>query len=318
MSANPMLSIEQQTGALYGRLWPHYDDKLFLESVALFEKRWRLNGEPADFFVGKKCLDVGCGGGRYSIAMRSMGAESVVGIDVGEEGIRDAAQRAEKIGVSHVTFRQASALELPFGDGEFDFVCCSGVLHHTRSVSRGLAEIYRVLKPGGSLYLLLYGSGGVFWPLNYVMRSFAGLLGKDEIERCVQEAGYPANRRRAIVDDLFVPVLETYPAERVDRMLRDEGFREWRRWSGGRMDHENDPSSMLQELESRVLLWEAGARTSTNALATAAENNAAAISRAVIASVRCLIASEAAGSISQEQLRAAVIGHGHHRLIAVK
>lgn len=318
MGSNATLTIEQQTGGLYGQLWPHYDDQLFLESVGLFEKRWKANGEAVDFFVGKHCLDVGCGGGRYSIAMAAMRAASVIGIDVGEEGIRDGAKRAAQLGVSNVSFRRASALELPFEDGRFDFVCCSGVLHHTTSVARGLLEIFRVLQRGGSVYLLLYGAGGVFWPLNYVMRAFAKLLGTEEMDRCVSAAGYPANRRRAILDDLFVPVLETYPAERVEQLLRDAGFREWRRWSGGRMDHENDARSMLAELESRTLLWEAGAKTALDPVTAAIESNAAVIHNAVIAAVRDLIRDEAAGHISAAQLREAVIGHGHHRLIAVK
>ncbi len=318
MGTNPTLSIEQQTGALYGGLWPHYDDKLFLESVALFEKRWRANNEPADFFRGKKCLDVGCGGGRYSIAMASMGAESVTGVDVGEEGIEDARRRAEQLEVSNVTFRRASALELPFPDAQFDFVCCSGVLHHTTSVARGFSEIYRVLKPGGSLYLLLYGAGGVFWPLNCVMRAFAGLLKKDEMDRCVVAAGFPANTRRSILDDLFVPVLETYPAERVDQLLGDAGFRNWRRWASGQMDHENDARTMLKELEKRTLLWEAGAEAASDPVAASVERHVGTIGRAVIAAVADLIAAENEGTITVSQLRDAVIGHGHHRLIAVK
>lgn len=317
MATNPT-TIEQQTGALYGNLWPQYDDKLFLESVALFEKRWRANGEAPDFFRGKRCLDVGCGGGRYSIALSALGAASVKGLDVSEEGVQDATRRAQQLGLANVTFRCASALELPFGDAEFDFVCCSGVLHHTRSIGRGMAEIYRVLKPGGSVYFLLYGAGGVFWPSNYVLRAFAKLLGGEEMERCVQAAGYPANRRRAVLDDLFVPVLETYPPERVDQLLRDAGFREWRRWTAGRMDHENDARSMLAELESRTSMWEAGARTASEPRTASIEQHAAAISHSVVAAVRDLIAMQEAGLISDSQLREAVIGHGHHRLIAVK
>ncbi|HLG98180.1 MAG TPA: class I SAM-dependent methyltransferase [Bryobacteraceae bacterium] len=317
MATNPM-TIEQQTGALYGQLWPQYDDPLFLESVSLFEKRWRANGEPADFFQGKKCLDVGCGGGRYSIAMSALGAASVTGVDVSEEGVRDAARRAEQLERTNVTFRRASALDLPFADSEFDFVCCSGVLHHTTSISRGMAEVYRVLKPGGSLYLLLYGAGGLFWPSTCVMRAFAKLLGRSEMERCVQEGGYPANRRRAILDDLFVPVLETYPPERIEQLLRDTGFREWRRWTEGRMDHENDARTMLAELEGRLLMWEAGARSAPDYHVASIERHAAEISRKVIASVRDLIAMEQKGLITADELRDTVIGHGHHRLIAIK
>jgi hypothetical protein len=101
-------------------------------------------------------------------------------------------------------------------------------------------------------------------------------------------------------------------------MLRDAGFQKWRRWGGGRMDHENDARTMLEELESRTLLWEAGSKTATDPVAGSVEKHAASISRGVIAAVRDLIAAAEAGKISEVQLRDAVIGHGHHRLIAVK
>src|SRR5690242_13736880 len=58
--------VELRTGTLYGSFWPQYDDELFAQSLALFKERWLANGEDVNFFAGKRCLDVGCGGGRYS------------------------------------------------------------------------------------------------------------------------------------------------------------------------------------------------------------------------------------------------------------
>ena len=87
------------------------------------------------------------------------------------------------------------------------------MLHHTRSVEKGLREIHRVLKPGGSLYLLLYGAGGIFWPLNYLLRPLPRLSGRMIWMSAVENAGYAANRRRSVLDDLFVPILETYTKE---------------------------------------------------------------------------------------------------------
>ncbi|MBV9742978.1 MAG: methyltransferase domain-containing protein [Acidobacteriia bacterium] len=312
------VTVEQRTGQLYGDLWPQYDDKLFRESLDLFAKRWQANGEDPEFFHGKRCLDAGCGGGRYSLAMSQMGAASVMGVDVSESGLEDARRRGQRLGFSNVTFQQASVLDLPFSDADFDFVCCSGVLHHTSAVERGFREIYRVLKPGGSVYILLYGAGGVFWPLNYLMRALAGVLGKNEIEQYVAQAGYSASKRRAVVDDLFVPILETYSGERVASLLRNAGFGPVRIWQGDRMDHETDAASMLAELETRCRLWEAGADASSDAATAKIAWHGAAISSAVIAAVRFLTEQHAAGQISKQMLRDAVIGHGHHRLIAVK
>ena len=114
--------------------------------------------------------------------MALMGAKSVVGVDVSESGLAGRCRRAPSgwaIRMSPSSRPRRSNCR--FADAEFDFVCCSGVLHHTRGVEQGLREIHRVLKPGGSMYLLLYGAGGVFWPLNYLLRPFATLVGPEPI-----------------------------------------------------------------------------------------------------------------------------------------
>jgi ubiquinone/menaquinone biosynthesis C-methylase UbiE len=311
-------SVEFNTGKLYGGLWSQYDDDLFMKSLALFKDRWLANREDANFFQGKRCLDVGCGGGRYSLAMAHMGAASVVGVDVSESGLADASMRAQRIGYSNVTFEQASALSLPLADGDFDFVCCAGVLHHTRSVERGLREIHRVLKPGGSMYMLLYGSGGLFWPLNYLLRPFASLVGQDELEMAVEAAGYAANKRRAVLDDVFVPLLETYSRERVEQLLSDAGFSKWRYWTSARMDHETDAHTMTVELETRLRMWEAGYQHSADPLKAVLQMHAANLCRTTIAAARDLVEQQRLGRITADQLQNAVVGHGHHRFVATK
>ncbi len=310
--------VEQDTGRLYGDFWHRYDDELFKQSVLLFEKRWLANGEARDFFRGKRCLDVGCGGGRYSFAMVLMGAASVVGMDVSDSGLEDARRRGSALGLRRVAFQQGSVLELPFANGEFDFICCSGVLHHTVGIERGLAELYRVLKPGGSLYLLLYGSGGLYWPLNLLMRPLARALGEREVDRCIGAAGLRANKRRTILDSLFCPILETYAEERVAFLLREGGFERWRRWSCGQFDHESDPETLLEELEIYPRLWQEGARTAAEPVAGRIEARLADVCQSVVLAGRGLMDQWRGGSLSERQLHEAVIGNGHFRIIAEK
>ncbi len=226
--------------------------------------------------------------------------------------------RGERLGYSNVTFRQATALELPFGDAEFDFVCCAGVLHHTRSVERGLREIHRVLRPGGSLYMLLYGAGGVFWPLNALLRPFAALVTQDDLDVAVENAGFAANKRRSVLDDLFVPILETYTRERVDQLLAEAGFGQPRRWTSARLDHETDAHTMLAELESRVKIWDAGYQNTADPGKAVVQLHCANLCRTVISAVRDLIEQHKAGHLNAEQLQEAVVGHGHHRFIATR
>ena len=312
----PESTVERRTGRLFGELWSRYDRALFEESVGLFRQRWLANGEAPDALVGKRCLDVGCGGGRYTIAMARMGAELVVGMDVGAAGVADARGRAAELGEARVAFQQGSALQLPFPDHAFDFVCCSGVLHHTPGVERGLAEVHRVLRPGGRAYLLLYGDGGLYWPLTLTMRPFAAILGLDEVARCIEAAELAPNKRRTILDDLFVPILETYSVQRVGSMLHDAGFAGWRRWTDGQLDHESDPCALLRELELRERVWSAGAATAPDATAREIEMGLAATCRAVADTARRLVDAHTARTISSAVLRSALTGTGHHRIVA--
>ena len=152
-------STVQSTALLFGDLWHRYDDDLFEESVTLFARRFEANGFNLRWFQGKRCLDAGCGGGRYTIAMAMLGASEVIGCDISAKGLADARQRTA--GMPNIRFEEADVLDLPYPDESFDFVCCSGVLHHTADPEKGLRELARVLRSGGKIFLLLYGKGGL-------------------------------------------------------------------------------------------------------------------------------------------------------------
>jgi SAM-dependent methyltransferase len=309
-------AVEKATGQVYEELWSRYDDQLFRDSVEIFRSRWLANGEPAHFFQGRRCLDAGCGGGRYAIAMVLMGASSVAGIDISECGLQDARRRQQQLGIDNIRFETGSVLDLPFPNESFDFACCSGVLHHTPGVERGLQELARVLRRGGSLYLLLYGSGGIFWPSNLLMRPLASLAGWDEMDRGVSAAGVADNRRRSVLDDLFVPLLETYSRERMEFLLRDAGFQSWRYWTQANLDHESDANAMIEELQMRLRVWEGAVATCNSPTTVVVERQGVTLLKAAIAAAQSIVDLHGAGAISDSQLRDAVIGHGHHRLIA--
>ena len=80
------------------------------------------------------CLDAGCGGGRNSIAMATLAARRVVGIDVGRDGLADATRRSR--GIPNLEFGLASVLDIPFQNEAFDMVWCAGVFS-TRLTTRG-------------------------------------------------------------------------------------------------------------------------------------------------------------------------------------
>lgn len=91
-------------------------------------------------------LEYGCGTGSKAFGLARTGAH-VVGIDISGVGVAEATARAEREGV-RADFVQMDAEQLGYRSGSFDLVCGSGILHHL-DMERSLAEVQRVLEPGG-------------------------------------------------------------------------------------------------------------------------------------------------------------------------
>jgi ubiquinone/menaquinone biosynthesis C-methylase UbiE len=92
-------------------------------------------------------LDAGCGDGRYLAALADELPSRRAGCDLSERILETARQRVE------ADFRQANLESLPFGDGEFDLVLCSQVIEHVLDADLAIAELARVLRPGGRLVI---------------------------------------------------------------------------------------------------------------------------------------------------------------------
>jgi SAM-dependent methyltransferase len=96
---------------------------------------------------GRRILDAGCGSGPLTAALRAKGA-AVTGFDVSAAMVDLARQRLGDDVDLHVADLGAP---LPFADAEFDDVVASLVLHYLKDWAGPLAELRRVLKPGGRL-----------------------------------------------------------------------------------------------------------------------------------------------------------------------
>jgi 2-polyprenyl-3-methyl-5-hydroxy-6-metoxy-1,4-benzoquinol methylase len=93
-------------------------------------------------------LDVGCGEGIVTERMAKLTAARTVGVDLGDQRLRDHWGRREGPGLS---FEAASAYDLPFEDDAFDCVCALEVLEHLERPRAALAELARVAR--GTLLL---------------------------------------------------------------------------------------------------------------------------------------------------------------------
>jgi SAM-dependent methyltransferase len=119
------------------------------ESFAGVGNPFRL-GEIQD---GETVLDLGCGAGMDAIlAARRVGPTGkVIGVDITEAMARKARRNAEESGLVNVLIHQADAESLPLADGTVEVALSNGVFNLCVDKPRVVAELFRVLRPGGRL-----------------------------------------------------------------------------------------------------------------------------------------------------------------------
>ena len=134
----------------FGFQWTHLYDDYRKDRYKHLDQFLRLGINP-NALSGKVCLDVGCGLGRLSEICLGK-AKYVVGVDLSNAVV----EAARVIKSPHFVPVQASADNLPIKDCSIDFVYCWGVLHHTENPQKTLTELWRVLRPGGTLAIWVY------------------------------------------------------------------------------------------------------------------------------------------------------------------
>lgn len=149
----------------------------------------RMTGDPR--WTYESVLDVGCGANApYVEHLESLG-KHVVGLDFAYHFVALAKQKGQTRSV------QGDATSLPFPDASFDAIICSETLEHVPDDRGAVAEIHRVLRPGGLLFLTVPN----YW---HAMRFVAGLHGNP----CYL--------------DLQEGHLREYNRREVDRLLGDD------------------------------------------------------------------------------------------------
>ena len=143
---------EQRNQAFFDGWARKYDDFRishwfrFTQELTLSQFDWRPGGA---------FLDVGCGTG-YGVLVASgrVPRGTACGVDVSPEMIDKARAKIPASLRDRLTFEVAGAERLPYRDASFDYVMCTNSFHHYDAPAGALAEMFRVLKPGGCLAIL--------------------------------------------------------------------------------------------------------------------------------------------------------------------
>ncbi len=121
---------------------------------------------------GKKLLDIACGTGVLTEQFVRMGAD-VTAIDLTPKAVELTKKRLALYGLN-ANVMEADAQKLPFPDNSFDYVCAWGCLMHMPQTEVAIAEMHRVLKPGGKALAMMYHKNSVH--LRYAIQLGRGIL----------------------------------------------------------------------------------------------------------------------------------------------
>jgi ubiquinone/menaquinone biosynthesis C-methylase UbiE len=185
-------SARQTTGSMEG--WGKtYDFFVGLMTLRQEPKVRQATLELAKIRPGDCILEVGCGTGSLTLAAKTKaGPQSqVYGVDIAPDMIAAARQKAARAG-QDVQFQVGRIETIPFPDGKFNLVLSSLMMHHVTGADakqKGIAEILRVLIPGGRLLIV-----DIEPPQKLLFKGLAGLvLGREMLAHNVRE---------------FIPLLE--------------------------------------------------------------------------------------------------------------
>lgn len=182
------LMVSRALPLIYQRFWRPFGGRLLMGLTGpgtAEEHRMALSMLSID--PGDKVLDVACGPGNFTRDFAEVVEEGlVVGLDA-SASMLDVAVRDTHAG--NTAYIRGDACALPFRDGSLDAVCCFAALYLIEEPMRALAEIVRVLAPGGRVALLSSCERG---PLpagatNAIVHRLSGvrIFGRDELTRAL-------------------------------------------------------------------------------------------------------------------------------------
>jgi demethylmenaquinone methyltransferase/2-methoxy-6-polyprenyl-1,4-benzoquinol methylase len=219
------LSVSVETGRLapdavrsmFDRISPVYDAMNRTMTMGL-DQRWRRATVAAVVQPGDRVLDACCGTGDLAVAAQEAGG-TVTGLDFSERMLERARDKS-----GAVDWLQGDALALPFSDGSFDSATVGFGVRNLDDLERGVAELRRVLRPGGRLAILeITKPSGLLAPFYRLwFDGFVPLLGK-LLPGGSAYTYLPASVRR-------------FPGpDELAALLRGAGFEDvrWRTFAGG-------------------------------------------------------------------------------------
>ena len=203
------IPIKFEDGAAYERMmgtWSRLVGSIFLDWVA-----------PPP---GLKWLDIGCGNGSFTeLIVQRCAPAQIAGIDPSEAQLKFARSRA---GMGDVVFKTGDAMALPYPDNSFDIAVMALVLFFVPDPKKGIAEMMRVVKPGGIIAVYMWDILGGGFPQEAIQAELermgvarvwppsAAISRMDALKALWSSAGIDAAEAREIVVERSFADFEDY------------------------------------------------------------------------------------------------------------
>ncbi|UQA59897.1 amino acid adenylation domain-containing protein [Polyangium aurulentum] len=158
--AESITAVDERIGEFYSRFpWPWNSSKFDTLADPDFE-RIMLSQEVGDYSHAAVPRDAsiwvaGCGTNQALLTALLFPHAQVLGTDLSTKSIEICAENAAQLGVENLTLRLESINDAPYEE-QFDFIVCTGVIHHTYDPAHALGRLSRALKREGLLELLVY------------------------------------------------------------------------------------------------------------------------------------------------------------------
>ncbi len=185
----------------------------------------------------------GCGTNQAVFTALRYPEAIVVGSDLSKNSLETAASSARMVGVTNLTLRQESLNQVKY-DGEFDYVICTGVIHHNADPRMPLQSLARALKPGGVMELMVYNRFHRFKTTAFqkAIRLFGKSAGQTDFESEIKITrsiipgltiqnemasflNYFKDRPESeLADSLLQPVEYSYTVESLEELTRGCGL----------------------------------------------------------------------------------------------
>jgi len=154
---------KDQVAEMFDNIAPKYD---FLNHFLSFgiDKIWRRKAIRLLMkYSPSIILDVATGTGDFAIESLKTGAQKVIGVDISEEMLAVGRVKIKTLGVDHrIVLQKGDSEELEFSDNFFDAVTIAFGVRNFENLSKGIDELYRVLKPGAIVCILEFSKPRYF------------------------------------------------------------------------------------------------------------------------------------------------------------